>query len=175
MLVKHLEDTRDAFVGAVSGLSEAQQRFRPDAEAWSIADIVEHLALAERNIVTVVTTRLPEGSAPAADKVTGPARFARLDAIVPPREARKLTAPPTLTPKATWPTVEAAIAAFVDARNTGIALAASAGPDAVARVFPHRFFGDLDLEEWLYFCGLHSARHAAQVREWQQAPGYPAA
>jgi hypothetical protein len=173
LLVKHLEDTRDAFVGAVSGLSEAQQRFRPAEDAWSIADIVEHLALAEQGIVTIVTTRLPEGNAPSADKVTGPARFTRLDAIVPSREQRRITAPSPLVPKGTFPTVDAALAAFVEARNHGIALAA-AGPDVCARVFPHRIFGDLDLEEWLYFCGLHSARHAEQVREWQRAPGYPA-
>ena len=174
MVVKHLEETRDAFVAAVSGLSEAQQRFKPSADAWSIADIVEHLALAEQGIVNIVTTRLPEGNAPAADKVTGPARFARLDAIVPTREQRRITAPSPLVPKGTWPTVDAAIAAFVEARGRGIALATSAGPEACRHVFPHRIFGDLDLEEWLYFCGQHSARHAAQVREWQRAPGYPA-
>lgn len=174
MIVKHLEDTRDAFVAAVDGLSDAQQRFKPSADAWSIADIVEHMALAESGILTLVTTRLPGGSPPGPDKVTGAARFARLDAIVPSREERKITAPSPLVPKGTWPTVEAAVAAFVEARGRGIALAASAGPDVCQHVFPHRIFGDLDLEEWLYFCGLHSARHAAQVREWQRAPGYPA-
>jgi hypothetical protein len=174
VLVKHLEDTRDAFVGAVSGLSEAQQRFRPSDDAWSIADIVEHMALAEGGILKLVTTRLPEGQAPAPDKVTGPARFTRLDAIVPSRDERRITAPSPLVPKGTWPTVDAALAAFVEARGQGIALAAGAGPEACRHVFPHRIFGDLDLEEWLYFCGLHSARHAAQVREWQRASGYPA-
>jgi len=174
VLVTHLEDTRDAFVGAVSGLSEAQLRFRPTAEAWSIADIIEHLALAEQRIVDIVTTRLPQGSAPAADKLTGPARFARLDAIVPSRQQERITAPSPLVPTGAWPTVDAALAAFVEARGQGIALAANAGPDVCQRVLPHRIFGDFDLEEWLYFCGMHSARHAAQVRDWQAAPGYPA-
>ena len=44
MVVKHLEDTRDAFVAAVSGLSEAQQRFKPSDDAWSIA-VHPHIAL----------------------------------------------------------------------------------------------------------------------------------
>jgi hypothetical protein len=175
VIVKHLEDTRNAFVAAVDGLSDAQQHFKPSADAWSIAHIVEHLALAEQGIVHIVTTRLPEGNAPAPDKITGPARFARLDAIVPSREQRHITSPSPLVPKGTWPTLDAALAAFVEARGRGIALAASARPETCRHVFPHRIFGDLDLEEWLYFCGQHSARHAEQVREWQRAPGYPAA
>ena len=40
---------------------------------------------------------------------------------------------------------------------------------------PHRFLGEFDFEEWVYFMALHSARHTAQVIEIKSAPGFPEA
>jgi hypothetical protein len=65
------------------------------------------------------------------------------------------------------------LAAFVEARNQTIAAAAAADPEAQEHVLPHRFFGDLDLEEWAYFTALHSERHIAQIAEIKQAAGFP--
>ena len=50
---------------------------------------------------------------------------------------------------------------------------AAAGPEALEHVLPHRFFGEFDVEEWVYFMALHSARHTAQVVEIKTRRGYP--
>lgn len=174
MLVEHLTRTRDGFVRAAGGLSEAQCRFTP-GEGWSIAEIVEHVALVERRIVDQMETKMPDGPAPTGEKLSGPARFARLDGLVPTREQRRLAAPDTFRPAGTWPSVAAGLGAFTDARDRAIALAAAAGPDVVTRVLVSRAWGELDLEEWLYFGSLHVARHTAQVDEVRRSPGFPAA
>jgi hypothetical protein len=80
-----------------------------------------------------------------------------------------------LVPKGTWASPEVSLAAFVEARDQTIAAAAAAGPEALEHVLPHRFFGELDVEEWAYFMALHSARHTAQVVEIRTAPGFPPA
>ena len=67
------------------------------------------------------------------------------------------------------------LAAFVEARNQAIAATAEAEPDALEHVMPHRFFGEFDLEEWVYFMAQHSARHTAQVLEIKRMAGFPAA
>ena len=175
MVVKVLERTRDAFVNAAHDLSEAQYQFRPDPERWSIGQVVEHVALAELRLLDLVTTKLPQAPAPSAGKARGAARFARLDTVVPSREQRRIVAPDMLVPKGTWASPEVSLAAFVEARDQTIAAAAAAGPEALEHVLPHRFFGDLDVEEWAYFMALHSARHTAQVVEIKSAPGFPAA
>ena len=175
MVVDTLQRTRDAFVAATHDLSEAQYRFKPHPDAWSIGQIVEHVALAELRILDLVTTRLPQSPAPSADKTRGPARFARLDTIVPSREQRRIVAPEVLVPKGTWASPAASLAAFVEARNQAIAVAAAADAEALEHVLPHRFFGDLDIEEWTYFMALHTARHTAQVTEIKGTPGFPAA
>ena len=174
MVVAHLEHTRDAFVDATHHLSDAQYQFKPDPDRWSIGQIVEHVALAELRILDLITTKLPQAPAPSAEKTRGPARFARLDAI-PGRSERKIVAPEALMPKGTWASPEVALAAFVEARDQAIAVAAAADPEALEHVLPHRFFGEFDVEEWTYFMALHSARHTAQVVEIKSAPGFPAA
>jgi hypothetical protein len=172
-VVEHLQSTRDAFVAATHELSPAQYHFKPDTDGWSIGQVVEHVA--ELRLLDLVTAKLPAAPAPSAGKTRGPARFARLDTVVPSRAQRRIVAPDMLVPKGTWASPEVSLAAFVEARNQTIAAAAAAGPDALEHVLPHRFFGELDLEEWAYFMALHSARHTAQVVEIKSAPGFPAA
>lgn len=173
MVVEHLRRTRDAFVAATHELSAAQYQFKPGTDCWSIGQVVEHVALAELRLLDLVTAKLPQAPAPSEGKTRGPARFARLDTVVPSRTERRIVAPDMLVPKGTWASPEVSLAAFVEARNQTIAAAAAAGPEALEHVLPHRFFGELDLEEWAYFMALHSARHTAQVVEIKQAPGFP--
>jgi len=173
VVVEHLERTRDAFVAAVDGLSEAQYRFRPRPDGWSIGDIVEHVALAEQRIVDLVVNSLPQAPAPTGDKTRGPARFTRLDATIPTRAQHRIVAPPVLVPKGTWTSPAHSLAAFVEARRRGIAAAAAVHAEALEHVLPHRFLGDFDLEEWLYFSSLHSVRHSEQVAEIKAADGFP--
>lgn len=37
------EQTRSAVIGATRGLSEAQWKFKPAPDRWSISEIVEHM------------------------------------------------------------------------------------------------------------------------------------
>jgi hypothetical protein len=46
-LVHHLDASKDALAQAVLGLTQQQLHFRPDSSSWSIADVVEHLAIYE--------------------------------------------------------------------------------------------------------------------------------
>ena len=174
MLVQHLERTRDAFVTASDGLSAAQYRFAPASDGWSIAQIVEHVALAELRILEVIG-RLPQAPAPSDGKTRGAARFARLDTTVPTRDQRRIVAPEPLVPRGTWASPATSLTAFVDARAQTIAAVAAVDADALEHVLPHRFFGEFDLEEWAYFLALHSARHTAQVLELKGSAGFPTA
>ena len=174
MVVAALARTRDAFVAATDELTEAQYRFTPAPETWSIEQIVEHVALVELRMLDVIG-KLPQAGAPSATKTRGEARFARLDATVPNRTQRRIVAPEPLVPTGRWASPELSLAAFVEARSRTIAAALAVTPEALEHVLPHRFFGDLDLEEWTYFMALHSARHTAQAVQVKGMPAFPAA
>jgi hypothetical protein len=135
VVVAHLERTRDAFVAATSGLTAAQLGYAPEPGRWSIADII---ALVEIRTLDLVVNTLPLTPAPSDGKVTGAARFTRLDGAIPPREQRRLTAPEPRVPKGTWPGPEASMAGFLDARGKAIEAAAAVGDETLAHVVPHR-------------------------------------
>ena len=44
-LVQHLEQTRQAFLQSISGLSDAQWTFKAGPDRWSIAEVAEHIAI----------------------------------------------------------------------------------------------------------------------------------
>jgi hypothetical protein len=46
-LVSHLEMTESWLADEISGLTEAQLKFRPAPGKWTILDVVEHLTVAE--------------------------------------------------------------------------------------------------------------------------------
>jgi hypothetical protein len=175
VVVQHLERTRDAFVATTRDLSDAQYRFKPGPDAWSIGQIVEHVALAELRILDLMITKLPQAPAPSDAKLRGAARFARLDTTLPTREQRRIVAAEPLVPKGTWASPATSLAAFVEARGQSIAAAAAVDAGALEHVLPHRALGELDLEEWAYFLALHSARHTGQVLEIKAGPGFPPA
>src|ERR1700691_5425872 len=47
--VQYLEQTRDGVVAGVNGLSGAQVKFKPARDRWSVAETLEHIALAEND------------------------------------------------------------------------------------------------------------------------------
>jgi len=62
-LMRHLLQTRQAFLDSISGLSEAQWTFRAGADRWSIAEVAEHIAISETTILHIVTDQIMKGPA----------------------------------------------------------------------------------------------------------------
>jgi len=60
----YLDETRDGVVAATKGLSEAQMKFKPAPDRWSVAETLEHIVLAEdfllQNVTDKVMKSLPE-------------------------------------------------------------------------------------------------------------------
>ena len=54
-LLTDLKNTEKGLMTAIKGLSTEQLNFKPTADAWSIAECVEHIAISETNIFGMVT------------------------------------------------------------------------------------------------------------------------
>ena len=66
-LVKHLDQTRKAFLASIAGLSEAQWTFRAGPDRWSIAEVAEHIAISETTLLGLVTDKIVKGPAVPRD------------------------------------------------------------------------------------------------------------
>ena len=75
--VKYLEQTRDGVIAATHGLSEAQMKFKPAPDRWSVAETLEHIAVAEDYLLGNVTHNIMKAPAGPANRDT-----AKLDALI---------------------------------------------------------------------------------------------
>jgi DinB superfamily len=93
----YIEKSRQGIIAATEGLTEAQWNFKPSPECWSIAEILEHVAMTQELVAGPVWGRL--ASAPPA-----PADHDRdtIDAFIiaqfPNRSIGKFKGPEVLTP-----------------------------------------------------------------------------
>src|SRR5258708_2952180 len=66
--LRYLADTRDNLKQVTKGLSDAQWKFKPAPDRWSIAEVVEHIAVVEDLVATNILVKLAEAPAGAADR-----------------------------------------------------------------------------------------------------------
>ena len=168
-MLHHIDDAHDALVTAVAGLSDAQSHFKPAPEAWSVAGIVEHLAIVEDRIVDRIHKLL--ASPPEPDK---PVATEEADEIL----AHKVLdlSSKAQAPEATHPTgrnIAESVDSLVVSRNKIRDILRSAPADFRQRSTPHQRFGPMDCHQWLMTLGGHCMRHTQQIIETKASPGFP--
>jgi hypothetical protein len=168
--VKYLEETRDGVVAAVSGLSDAQWRFKAGPDRWSVAECLEHIALAEDFLFMNVEQNVMRAGPGAPDR-----DVVKIDAAVlarVPDRSQKAQAPPQLVPTGRW-TPEETLKHFLASREKTIEFMKTQ-PDLRAHVVALPPMGQsLDAYEWLLFIGAHSRRHTEQIDEVKADPNFP--
>jgi len=183
------DTVRRGLFARLENLNDAQQTFRPADDAWSIADIIEHLSITEKNMVQLIgmllaktesaaATAASEGDASPADAAAAAGAPPRafqpfsMDDLIETVKDKKFTAPETVRPGG-----QAALADSLASLGATRAAIESLRPrleavDLTVAAYPHPFWGDLNLAQWLAFIGLHEGRHLAQVKRLLEAPGF---
>jgi hypothetical protein len=143
------------------GLTDAEFALRVNGE-WSVAEILEHLLIAETGTSKVIRKCLKENAGklppyPADDSVLA----VRLPRISPEKVVK--------APEAAIPSggigKDLLLARAAEVRGqTRVSLEMLAGADPRGVEFPHLLFGDLNLYEWPCLLVLeHERRHHAQI------------
>lgn len=167
--VQYLEQTRDGVVAAVSGLSDAQMHFKAGPDRWSVAECLEHIALAEDYLSGYVSGQIMKAGPGPADR-----DYAKADAMVLamiPDRSHKAQAPPALVPTGRW-TPDEALKHFLASREKTIEFLKNT-PDLRAHVADSPIGQPLDAYEWLLFISAHSKRHTEQIDEVKADPNFP--
>lgn len=165
-ILAHLDMHRAELERAVAAVPAQLRERRPAAERWSVAEILEHLALVEARIAHLLGDRLAAARAAGlgAERETSPV-VPTLDVARLLDRSRPLTASEASQPRAGLD-AGAAWAALSEQRRAVREMVLAADGLALGAVsIPHPRLGALDAYQWLVFLGAHEARHAAQVRE----------
>ncbi len=147
----------------VSELPEGGAEYRQEADAWSIAEILEHLATSNAGMILIISRLLDES---ALEENSG--KF-----VITPEFGEKLLAVANKkrnAPRQVLPTNSITISeslAQLNATNNELSILEKRFEriDGTQNSFPHPLFGDLTAHDWLLLLGLHEARHTAQIKK----------
>jgi hypothetical protein len=166
-LIERLHETRETFLAGVAGISDAQGKFKPAPDRWSIEECVEHIALVENGLLV----RLTQEATPS-EHVERPERQAELHKLGWDRSGKR-SAPERARPSGRFGSVSKALAEFVLNRAKTIAYLRDCQHDLHARTVVHPI-GAMTCHELVVLMSAHTLRHLDQIREVQATPGYPA-
>jgi len=164
-LTAYLDRTRAALEETVAGLAPDAAARRPAADAWSPAEIVDHLARVERSITRLLSKLLARGAEEGIGREDSDASVVgRLDRFrLSDAQFRRIESPERLRPT---PAAELgpALGALREARAELRRLLGAADGMALGRLTaPHPVVGELDFYEWVLFVGQHEERHRRQI------------
>ncbi len=168
--VRYLEQTRDGVIAQTKGLSDAQMKFKPASDRWSVAETLEHIALAEDYLLGNVTQNIMKAPAGPANRDT-----AKLDALIlsaVPDRSTKRQAPGPLVPTGRWTPADT-LAHFEASRAKTIAFLQSTPDLREHASSDNPFQQPMDAYEWLLFISAHSERHTKQIAEVKADPNFP--
>lgn len=161
-----IDETRERLCRRVESLSDEEATTRPGPEAWTISQVVEHLAKIEDRLLRMMTMMMTkaEGAAAGRDE-SAPVEMKpfSLDALIERSRREKYTAPEAVAPGGTDSLADS-LARLRRSREELRALRPRIEAiDLSGVTYPHPAFGPLDFYQWLAFIGLHEERHLRQI------------
>lgn len=164
-LIAYLNTRRASLREAVDAVPETLRSQQPDADTWSVAQVIEHLALVEQRFEKMLADRLAEararGVAPEREtsSVVGSYNVAPVLDRSTKHQAPDVVKPANTDWKTAWAKLEDARRAFIGVFESGDGLALG------DIVHTHPRLGALNLYQWGVWLGGHEARHTEQIRE----------
>ena len=171
MALKEFQRTKQRFLNDVKGLSAAQLSFKADTSRWSIAQCIEHIALAESLIWQWEQMTMGQPATPEKASEVKITDEQLMKGIID--RSHKFTAPEMLQPVGKFPSTEAAIQSFTSRRDSTIAYISNTKDDLKNHFVQHPAFGTMNTYQMLLMLSGHSERHTLQIEEVKANPAFP--
>ncbi len=165
-----LTRSRQVVLDAVDGVTDSQARWKPAVDRWSILEYVEHLAVADDQLVALVKRCLETPARPETEQERRQ-REDKIRATPMPRGVNR--APDMLKPNGRFASLTDAVAAFLAARERTLEYARTTQEDLRSHFAPHSVLGPLDGYQWLTANARHAENHAGNIREIRALAGFP--
>jgi hypothetical protein len=164
-VVAHLEMTRSWLTDEVSSLSKAQLNFRPAPDRWTVAEVVQHLVVAEPNYWKLLQDALKQPPKKLAEQATD------ADVLwygIDRTQHEKTSA--NQNPKDQVIDAGLALKTFLGMHAQLLQMARSSNEDLRAHAVPE---WGVDAYQCLLEISTHEQRHILQIREIKASAGFP--
>ncbi len=163
-LLDALDTSRAELRALVSALSAEQLAAPGRGDEWSIAEVLEHLALTEDGIGRVFSKIAHEVDATGARETDTSSVLGRNDAWGVATADVKVTAPDRVNPTGSMSPEESMERMEASRRKLKEVMARSSGLALGTVSFPHPLFGAFDGYQWGLIVSQHERRHIRQMR-----------
>jgi hypothetical protein len=155
-----LTTTTNDYLKTVAKVSNELWTMKPSATGWSVAEITEHVATANRGVYRLLTTgMLDQALAAGGQNAISDEQLT----IAMADRSRRMTSPEQVLPRGRWSTREAMVGVLKESRDGIVAWANASQADLRHFVAPHLSLGLLDGIQWILFAATHTERHERQV------------
>jgi hypothetical protein len=165
-----MEESRAEFLAAIDGVTDAQWKWKPAPDRWSVGEVAEHVVLAEAGQFANVKKCISLPPDPDWEAKTK-GKTERLVAVLAPRLG-KAQAAEAIVPRGAMTPGEVR-ERFLMLRAEIVKFAAESDAPLKQGIVDNAFFGPLNGYQWLIYAPLHTMRHDKQIAEVKATPGYP--
>ena len=171
-VITMLQDNSDKFLDDIEKISETQWRYKPSPTQWSVAEIAEHITLADGFFLSIAQNSLKS----KADNEKANGLVGKENSMVERLKDRtqKSKAPAGLVPTNRYPTKKELIAAFKIAREKTMLYVKNTKDALKNHIVSHPVFGELTAFQWLVMIPAHANRHVTQLEEVMAMKEFPA-
>ena len=172
-----IEETRGRLAARVAELTTEQENFRPATGGWSVAEIVEHLALLEERLLGLMNVMVNKAEKAGFQRDAENSRFnpVSLEQFTARAGKEKYNAPDPVCPKG-GVSVRESLERLRQSRESLRRLRPRIeATDLGGARYAHPAFGPLDFYQWLLMIGFHEERHLRQLEALLASPEYQTA
>ncbi len=168
---KFLIDTEQRFFASVKDLSEAQLKFKPAADKWSVEECAKHIAISEKDLWAMVDGALKQpanGEKRAGIKMTDD----QLVKAVKDRSHKSKTFDALQPENTPYKSLAEALESFKENREKLVAFVTNSREDLRnhVSVLP---MGTYDAYQLILLIAAHSNRHTQQIEEVKADANFP--
>ena len=168
--ISYFKETEKDLIAEVKGLSDKQLNWKPADSVWSVANCIEHITLAEKNLFDWAMNTLQEPANPAKRAELKHDDEA-IKKIITDRSF-KAKAPEVLRPAGQLGNTDHTLTIFKERREAAIKYIKTTKDD-LRNHFATTPLGVVDTYQVLLFLSAHSRRHTLQIKELKAMPGFP--
>lgn len=164
-LLAHLAVHRETLQQALAAAPVELRGMRPAPERWSVAEVLEHLATVEAQVVALLRRGVQQARAdgPLPPLATATPVVPTIDGARLLDRERRIPAGAGVLP-ARGLDADAAWAELAASRDRLVRLLHDVDGQCTDAIHaPHFVLGTLTFAQWIVFLGFHEARHAAQI------------
>lgn len=172
-LLGRYEADRSAMLELVDGLTAEQWSYKPAADRWSLAEILEHVVVNEKIVWETLTQQLADVEVTEQGRAQAEAVESQIASTLQDRTQR-FQAPEFVQPTGRWAGGDEVVGMFKEVRHAMMQWLGGVDFDLRTKTAPNPIIqADMDARTWVVVAVEHSARHQQQMVEVMEDAGFP--